>query len=184
LKTEQDILDLVAQDEWMMEVLREVRKLDLPDWWIGAGFIRNKVWDVLHGYQQRTPLNDIDVIYFDPKNIAIEIQDAFWQKLVDARPELPWSLKNQATIHTRNDDDPYTSSTDALAHWIETPTCVAISLDYADRLKLSAPHGIDDLVNLIVRPNPLLKRPTDIYKERIGKKNWAQIWPKLNIIGF
>ena len=32
----------------MMNVLNEANKLNLPDWVIGAGFLRNKVWDYLH----------------------------------------------------------------------------------------------------------------------------------------
>lgn len=35
--TEKDILDLIEKDEWMMDVLRVVRTLNLPDWIIGAG---------------------------------------------------------------------------------------------------------------------------------------------------
>ena len=30
----------------MLEVLRTVRALNLSDCWIGAGFVRNKIWDV------------------------------------------------------------------------------------------------------------------------------------------
>ena len=41
--TEKDILDLIKRDKWMMDVLRVAEKLNLPDWIIGAGFIRNKV---------------------------------------------------------------------------------------------------------------------------------------------
>ena len=60
--TEQDILDLIAKDEWMMGVLRTARSLHLPDWMIGAGFVRNKVWDYLHGYENiEVPTADIDL---------------------------------------------------------------------------------------------------------------------------
>ena len=44
---EQDIINLIKNDEWMMSVLGEAEKLCLPDWMIGAGFLRNKVWDFL-----------------------------------------------------------------------------------------------------------------------------------------
>ena len=33
----------------MLRALQAVARLDLPDAWIGAGFIRNAVWDALHG---------------------------------------------------------------------------------------------------------------------------------------
>src|SRR5712664_2713902 len=43
------IADIIAQDPVGMEQLRSVRTLDLPDWCIAAGFVRNRVWDHLHG---------------------------------------------------------------------------------------------------------------------------------------
>ncbi len=69
LKTDDDILALVAGDAWMMGALEAVAALGLPDAWIGAGFLRGAVWDRLHGYAERTPLGDIDVIYHDPGNL-------------------------------------------------------------------------------------------------------------------
>ncbi len=65
--TEQDILNLINEDKWMMDTLHTAEKLDLPNWLIGAGFVRNKVWDYLHGYQkEKVDTNDIDLVYFDP----------------------------------------------------------------------------------------------------------------------
>jgi hypothetical protein len=182
MKKEKDILAVIASDKWMMEILHLVKQLELPDWWIGAGFVRNKIWDVLHGYNQRTALNDVDVIYFDPANIDQKIQDAHWQKLVDARPEINWSVKNQAAMHLYNGDAPYASSTDALSKWVETPTCIGVSLDKQDQLILTAPHGIEDLINLRVTMNPDYTRDPERYKERVQKKNWQTLWPKLKII--
>ncbi len=47
LKTDRDILALVAGDAWMMGALEAVAALGLPDAWIGAGFLRGAVWDRL-----------------------------------------------------------------------------------------------------------------------------------------
>ena len=63
-----EILDLIRADPWMIRVLGAAAALGLPDWMIGAGFVRNKVWDHLHGFanaEVRTA--DIDLIYFDPE---------------------------------------------------------------------------------------------------------------------
>lgn len=38
--------------------------LQLPDAWLAAGFVRNRVWDRLHGYPEPIPLADLDVIHF------------------------------------------------------------------------------------------------------------------------
>lgn len=68
IKNEKDIIQLIKEDEWMMDILRAVKSLHLPDWWVCAGFVRSKIWDVLHGFKERTPISDIDVIYFDDGN--------------------------------------------------------------------------------------------------------------------
>jgi hypothetical protein len=178
---EMDIIHLVERDEWMMSVLRTARTLNLPDWMIGAGFIRNKIWDHLHGYTERTPLADIDFIYFDLTNLAEEqekIYDARLREILNTQ----WSTKNQARMSVLNKEEPYCSSEDALAHWIETSTCTAIKLLTDDTLQLIAPHGIEDLVNLKIKPSPS-NRARSLYAERIAKKNWSSIWPKLEILG-
>ena len=48
-----------------MEQLRAARALALPDWCIAAGFVRNRVWDHLHGIVPARLPADIDVIYYD-----------------------------------------------------------------------------------------------------------------------
>ena len=48
-----------------MKALYAVRALNLSDGWIGAGFVRDAVWDRLHGYGQRPVAGDVDVVWFD-----------------------------------------------------------------------------------------------------------------------
>ena len=38
MKTEQDIIKLIQNDTWMIEVLQTVKSLQLPDWWVCAGY--------------------------------------------------------------------------------------------------------------------------------------------------
>ena len=45
-----------------VDALRAVHHLGLPDCWVGAGFVRALVWDHLHGYNEATPLDDVDLI--------------------------------------------------------------------------------------------------------------------------
>ena len=40
----------------MMDLLKGAKSLNLPDWWICAGFVRSKIWDVLHGFDERTTI--------------------------------------------------------------------------------------------------------------------------------
>ena len=57
---EKDIISLIQKDKWMMEILKTSKSLNLPDWWVCAGFLRSKIWDVLHSFSKRTPLPDVD----------------------------------------------------------------------------------------------------------------------------
>ena len=57
--------DLLRADPMRMACLRAARELALPDWALGAGFVRNLIWDHLHQKTVPTPLNDIDLIYLD-----------------------------------------------------------------------------------------------------------------------
>ncbi len=186
LSSERDILALVAADAWMMAALAAVAGLGLPDAWIGAGFLRAAVWDRLHGYQARTPLDDIDVVYFDPGAPDPAAEAALERRLGARLPGLPWSVKNQARMHLRNGDAPYGSSAEALAHWLETPTAVALRLDQGGGLELLAPLGTEDLLGLVVRPTPHArahKHRLAAYRARLEAKNWPAKWPRLTVDG-
>lgn len=181
---ENDICHLIESDQWMMEVLKIVKSLNLPDWWIGAGFVRNKVWDHLHEFANSTALGDIDVIYFDAKDKEESTEKNLEKKLQKLFPNLPWSVKNQARMHLVNGNDPYLSSTDALARWPETATSVAVKLDEKNQLVFNAPNGIDDLVGLRVCPTPAFRTKKEIYENRLRKKNWEAKWPKIQVFHF
>lgn len=177
------ILNLVAEDPWMMNVLSAARTLALPDWMIGAGFVRNKIWDYLHGFKNKTTqIPDIDLIYFDPRNLSKETEqqyDARLRGLFSAN----WQTKNQARMHEKHRKaQPYKNTEEALADWVETATCIAVRLENNDALALCAPHGIEDLVRLIVRPSPAYKNNTTVFQKRLREKAWREKWPKLTVL--
>lgn len=164
-----------------MAALEAVQALDLPDGWIGAGFVRAPVWDALHGYDRPTPLDDIDVIYFDPRQDSVAL-DMYWERLLGLiAPGLPWSVHNQARMHERNGDAPYSDMADALRHWLETPTALAVRLG-ADGLELLAPFGIDDLINLRLYPTPAGRLKPEQFKQRLESKGWLTRWPRINLL--
>lgn len=175
---ESDVLRLVAEDSWRMTALRAVREQRLPDWWIVAGFLRNLVWDHLHGYQEPTPPSDIDVVYFDPINNQPAHDQVIEQRLRDAAPGFPWEVCNQARMHTYNGHAPYRDSVDSFSRWAETVSTIGIRLDDDDRLQLAAPHGFEDLRDMVIRPTPHPDALRHIFEQRLTEKNWTKIWPK------
>ncbi|SEC41507.1 hypothetical protein SAMN04489761_2929 [Tenacibaculum sp. MAR_2009_124] len=163
----------------MIEVLRTVRALHLNDCWIGAGFVRNKIWDVKHE-KLRTELNDIDVIYFDEVKSSREDDLQLENKLKKVTPNIKWSVKNQARMHVKNGHNKYVNCYEAISFWPETATSIAVRLTTDNELEFMAPYGLDDLFGLIVKPTP--KFNIAIYNARIEKKKWLKKWNNLNII--
>lgn len=163
-----------------MKILRAVEELNLPDWWIGAGFVRSKVWDYLHEYKTSTPLPDIDVVYFDPNSPKLD-EKRYWEILKEKFPNQKWSITNTAYRHIKLERKvPYKSSSEALSEWVETATGIGVSL-IDGKLKLTAPNGIEDLVNLILRPTNKYKNKRDVFEKRIKDKRWLEKWPKLTV---
>lgn len=172
---------LVAAHPARMHILCLVRELALPDCWIAAGFVRNCVWDHLHGFADAPLPQDVDVIWFDPARASRE-GDAALEAALHARDgTVAWSVKNQARMHGRNGDQPYASATDAMRYWPETATCAGVRLDAAGRIEVAAPHGLDDLFGLVLRPTARFggeKHP--VYLERVRAKGWRARWPRLS----
>lgn len=184
LKSKEDIIAIIEEDQWMMELLRTVKELDLPDWWICAGFVRSKIWDVLHGFNERTSIPDVDVIYFDQTNLDESIEKKLEKELHSRLPAIPWSVKNQARMHVINNFPPYLSSVDAISKFPETVTALGVKLDGGENLILTAPCGVEDVINMEVNPTPFFRGTKElmaIYEERLEKKNWSAVWNKVTV---
>ncbi|GIQ64635.1 hypothetical protein PACILC2_32030 [Paenibacillus cisolokensis] len=117
------------------------------------------------------------------------VKDDAWmkqleQKLKGMNPDIPWSVKNEARMHIVNNIPPYTSSVDAISKFPETATALGLALDERNDVVLAAPCGIEDVLNLLVKPTPCFaetKERAEIYEERIAKKNWKSIWTKIEV---
>jgi uncharacterized protein len=184
LKNEEDVINSIRKDDRMMAILKAAKSLNLPDWWICAGFVRSKIWDTLHEFTERTHTPDVDVIYFDQKNIDELTEKKFERRLSSILPNVPWSVKNEARMHIVNNIPPYSSSVDAISKFPETATALGVKLEHQDQIILTSPCGLEDVLNLDVKPTIYFaetKERAEIYEERILKKNWKSIWPKIKV---
>ncbi len=188
--TEKGIINLIENDPWMMDVLRAAESLKLPDCWVGGGFIRSKVWDYLHNYTERTPLPDIDVVYLDSKDFikdeaqhhSTKKEKEYESKLNELMPGNIWSVTNQARMHLYHNKSPYKTSKDAMRDWVETATGIGARINKKNEVELIAAWGIDDLVNLILRPSETKTDRLREFNRRIKTKKWLEKWPKLRVV--
>lgn len=174
------LIQIMKTYDHLIRDLKLVRRLNLPKWCIAAGYVRNYVWDYMHGYSRRTPLNDVDVLYYDLADVTEETEKKYEAVLQGEQPEYNWSCKNQARMHVRNQEQPYGSVSDAMKRWPETATAVGISLDYNMNMEVVAPHGLHDLFDLKIRKSPYFQDKRYFYS-RIESKKWLEIWPRLKV---
>ncbi len=174
------IRNWMHDDEIRMEALRIAASLELKDWCLAAGFVRTLIWDKLHGYDQLTTLSDIDLIYFDQTHCSEEID----QQIEDGLKQIsdyPWSVKNQARMHLRNNDKPYSSSTDAMTYWVELQAPIGAKLAENGEIIIIAPFGLNVFFDNSIRHN--YKRPkSTAFRNRIQEKQWLEKWPKLRVL--
>jgi hypothetical protein len=181
MELEEKLKGILAMHPTLVKDLTMVRSLNLPDWCIAAGYVRNFVWDYLHGKAERTPLNDIDILYYDVSDELEDTEKRYEEQLRKQNQAYDWSVKNQARMHVRNHDDRYESSEAAMMRWPETVTAVGVTLDDHDEIRIVAPFGLNDLFDLIVRKSPYFK-DSEYYLNRVNAKGWKEIWPRLKII--
>ena len=121
-----------------------------PDCWIGAGFVRDPIWDALHDERWDCRLlNDVDVVFSDradagaARDRAVEaILVARARRAVVGEEPAACMCERRAALcrHRR------------CRRWPETRR----RSRRAGRTvpSNSSPHGVDDLAGLIVRPTP------------------------------
>ncbi len=179
MEFENKIKAWIKKDSERMDALHTASYLNLNDWCIAAGFVRNLVWDKLHQKNTLTPLNDVDLIYFDHAN-PCQKSDKLFEKHLKSISTLPWSVKNQARMHVRNNDKPYSSTYDAMSYWIEIETAVGVKLSKEGNIEILAPFGVKRLFRNSITINNKRRKSNDFY-ERINKKQWLSQWPKLKV---
>ncbi len=172
---------LIRADMWRMDCLEVVKNAGLPDWMIVAGFVRNLIWDHLHGRDVYTPLNDVDVAYFDPIDLSVDTEQRIESHLRSSRSAIRWQVRNQARMHLRNGHPPYQSSADAISYSPELPTCIGVRLTGNNAVEIIAPHGMEHCWAHTIRPNPKTGYPDSVVRERAKNKRWLDIWPALQI---
>lgn len=184
---EEKLIQILRSNDWFMRVLETVAKCKLPDWCVGAGALRNTVWDHLHGHTRLSYLADVDVAFFDPSDLSPERDRAIQRQLAERAPDVPWEVTNQASVHLWFEKyfghpvEPLQSIQDAVATWPETATAVAVRLTSAGEIDVIAPLGLEDLFAMVVRRNPR-RVSVEIYRRRIAEKQYLKRWPKVQVI--
>jgi hypothetical protein len=185
------LIDWVEASPSLMAALRLARDLQLPQWCIAAGAIRNMVWDRIHGVD--FVLGEIDLVYWDEGDCSPERDRALQDQLAQLTPQWGWDVTNQAGVHRWYRDElgcsypPFESTLAGMASWPETATAVGVSLNEADELLIWAPvlahgeSGLDDLFLLRLRHN-CARVSRAVFEQRLVQKQFFRRWPRLQLV--
>lgn len=179
---------VLRQDKFAMRALLAVREAGPEDAYIAAGFIRNRYWDSLYATSAnatgpRSVDADIDVVFFNSTKPEKEWDLQFEGALESRFPTGLWQVRNQARMHSFGNHPPFTSLSDALAHWAETATTVGARLLDTGELDFIAPFGFDDLYGHVLRITPRMKINDPAgFDRRLDEKKWQDRWPDLLVV--
>lgn len=178
---------MLSRNEVLLEVLSRTAKLELPGWYVTAGCLYQTVWNVVTDRAPANGIKDYDVCYFDDSDLSWEAEDAVIRKGKEVFGGLPAEveIRNEARVHLWYEQKfgvpcaPHESTESAIDCFPATTCCLGVRLEPDGRWRVYAPHGLSDVFNLVVRPNPVLA-PREVYEVKSAR--WQGQWPELIVL--
>lgn len=119
-----NVMELLGHSPLVREAIAASMSIDLPNWCIVGGLIRDLAWGRILG-REVVP-RDIDLIYFDPLRTTPE-SDWEIEEHLSQISGLPFRLNNQARMHQFNSESKYTSVIDAMTKFPTTVSAIGIT---------------------------------------------------------
>ncbi|MCX4597555.1 nucleotidyltransferase family protein [Streptomyces sp. NBC_01549] len=178
---------VLSRNDVLTEVLARTATLDLPGWYVTAGCLFQTVWNVVTDRPPTSGIKDYDVFYFDEGDLSWEAEDAVIKTGREVFADLPAEveIRNEARVHLWYGDKfgvacpPYHSTEAAIDSFAATTCCLGVRVEADGRWRVYAPHGLSDVFNLVVRPNPVLA-PRSVYESKAAR--WREQWPELTVL--
>jgi uncharacterized protein len=182
----QEFLTAILRNPINAAIADELFRLALPDAWIVSGCLVQTVWNIQTARAVDYGINDYDIFYFDP-DTSWQAEDAVIRRLEGrlARLGVKIEIRNQARVHLWYPEKhglPYpelNSSTEGIGRFLTKTTQVGIRRTPTGH-DLYAPNGFDDIVNMVVRPNPGPNFSAVNYEAKA--RRWKRLWPELTVL--
>ena len=135
-------------------VLPAIAQVNLSNWWLAGGAVRNTVWRSIFGEECGLVINDFDIAFFDAEGDRSQ-ELAAKATLTKQFPNYKFDVKNQASFaRWRSGGQTYTTTEDGITNWLHTTAAIGVRLDPQGQWQFFTPYGLDDLFNGIIRPTP------------------------------
>ncbi|MFB7596747.1 nucleotidyltransferase family protein [Streptomyces sp. NPDC056160] len=178
---------VLSRNDVLTEVLARTATLGLPGWYVTAGCLFQTVWNAATDRPPTSGIKDYDVFYFDADDLSWEAEDAVIKTGKEVFADLPAEveIRNEARVHLWYEDKfgvacpPHDSTEAAIDSFAATTCCLGVRLEADGQWRVYAPHGLSDVFNLVVRPNPVLA-PRAVYEAKAAR--WREQWPELTVL--
>ena len=174
-------------DPVVAAVLDRAPALGGGEWWLTAGLLFQTAWNGLTGRPPGTGIRDADLFYRDD-DPSWDAEDAVIRRGADLFADLPVpvEVRNQARVHLwyagrfgTAAPAPFHDCAQAIDAF--AAVCCAVGVTVGDDgPRLYAPYGLDDLLGMVVRPNPASPAPRDVYETKAAR--WQAVWPELTVL--
>ncbi|MEV5787352.1 nucleotidyltransferase family protein [Streptomyces sp. NPDC052287] len=178
---------VLSQNEVLTDVMIRAATMELPGWYVTAGCLFQTVWNVVTGRPPTSGIKDYDIFYFDGTDLSWEAEDAAIKAGQEVFAGLPAEveIRNEARVHLWYEQKfgvpcpPHESTEAAIDSFAATTCCLGVRLEADGGWRVYAPHGLSDVFNLVVRPNPVLA-PREVYETKAAR--WRDEWPELTVL--
>jgi hypothetical protein len=178
---------VLSQNEVLTDVMTRAAALELPGCYVTAGCLFQTVWNVVTGRPSTSGIKDYDIFYFDGTDLSWEAEDAVIKAGQEMFASLPAEveIRNEARVHLWYEQKfgvpcrPHDSTEAAIDSFAATTCCLGVRMEPGGGWRVYAPHGLSDVFNLVVRPNPVLA-PREVYETKAAR--WKNEWPELTVL--
>ncbi len=180
---------VIHENSTVADILARLPDLGIPDAWLAGGCLFQTVWNVLRGDAASRGIKDYDVSYFDATDRSAAAEQRINRKAASLFADLGCEieLRNQARVHLWYEDEfgvagypELHCSTDGVDRFLAVCCMVAVRPTGDSGVDLYAPLGVDDVFNVVMRPNPLFPMlPGDRYDLKATR--WRVLWPELRV---
>jgi uncharacterized protein len=180
------LVEAVLRNPTNRAILERLPALGLADAWLVSGAVFQSVWNVLTKRPSDHGIKDYDIFYFDT-DISFEAEDAVIRRVAACLSDVCdcVEVRNQARVHlwyAQKFHAPYgplRRATEGIDRFLARAAQIGVQ-PTGKGCAIYAPHGVDDIVTMTVRPNPCPNFRAEIYDAKAA--SWKTRWPELTIV--
>ncbi len=180
-----EFIERVFQNRNNAIILERLQTVQINDLWLVSGSLFQTVWNTLTNREPTFGIKDYDIFYFNDDDLSWEAENTVINQIEFMFEDLNINVevRNQARVHLWYEQHfgisypPLANSCEAIDRFL-TPAAM-VGVQPSKTLSLYAPRGLDDISDMVLRPNVSANFKANYYFEKATR--WKKSWPELKI---